>query len=145
MRVTMLLADAAQSVGGKLYILGGGWSMAGPGPVAMAIALKIEVGWNEANMHHNLRLALLTEDEQPVRVPGPAGDQAVEVGGGFEVGRPPGLRPGTAIDFTMAINVQPLPLPPDAGYVWRCWIDDQTQEEWRLTFTTLSAPPRAQP
>jgi hypothetical protein len=141
----MLLADAAQAIGGKLYILGGGWSVAGPGPVAMAIALKIEVDWNEANRRHNLKLALLTEDDQPVRVPGPAGDQAVEVGGEFEVGRPPGLRPGSALDFTVAINVQPLPLPPDAGYVWRCWIDDHTQEEWRLTFTTRPAHPPVHP
>lgn len=145
MRVTMLLADAAQAIGGKLYILGGGWSITGPGPAAMAIALKIEVDWNEANRKHKLRLALLTEDEQSVRVPGPAGDQAVEVGGEFEVGRPPGLRPGTALDFAIAINVQPLPLPPGAGYVWRCWIDDQTQEDWRLTFTTRPGPTPGRP
>jgi hypothetical protein len=29
MRVTMMLADAAQVSEGKLYILGGGWSIAG--------------------------------------------------------------------------------------------------------------------
>ena len=43
MKVTMLLADAAQAVNGKLYILGGGWSVAGPDPTPMAIALKMEV------------------------------------------------------------------------------------------------------
>ena len=29
-KVTMMLADAAQAVEGKLYILGGGWSVTGP-------------------------------------------------------------------------------------------------------------------
>ena len=33
----MLLADAAQQLGGKLYILGGGWSVTGPQPAPSAI------------------------------------------------------------------------------------------------------------
>jgi hypothetical protein len=32
-KVTMLLADAAQAVDGKLYILGGGWTITGPDPI----------------------------------------------------------------------------------------------------------------
>ncbi len=32
MRVTMILADAAQVVDNNSYILGGGWSVTGPGP-----------------------------------------------------------------------------------------------------------------
>ena len=32
MKVTMLLADSAQAIEGKLYILGGGWSITGPDP-----------------------------------------------------------------------------------------------------------------
>ena len=38
----MLLCDAAQVADGKLYILGGGWSMTGPDPVPSAVALKID-------------------------------------------------------------------------------------------------------
>src|SRR3989304_5729195 len=49
MKVTMLLADAAQAIGGKLYILGGGWSVTGPHPTAAAIAPQIEGPWDEAN------------------------------------------------------------------------------------------------
>jgi hypothetical protein len=41
----MLLADAAQEAAGKLYILGGGWSVTGPQMPPMAIALKIDVPW----------------------------------------------------------------------------------------------------
>ena len=37
----MMLADAAQAVEGKLYILGGGWSVTGPEPSASAIAAYI--------------------------------------------------------------------------------------------------------
>ena len=34
----MLLCDAAQVSDGKLFILGGGWSMTGPDPVPSAVA-----------------------------------------------------------------------------------------------------------
>src|SRR5213594_576499 len=59
MKVTMLLADSAQAVNGKLYILGGGWSIIGPDPAATAIAIKIDVPWDLANRSHTFRLALL--------------------------------------------------------------------------------------
>ena len=36
MKATLLLADAAQAAEGKLYVLGGGWSVTGPGPAPMA-------------------------------------------------------------------------------------------------------------
>ncbi len=75
MKVTMLLADAAQAVEGKLYILGGGWSITGPDPTPMAIALKIEVPWNDSNTPHHLHLVLCDEDGRPVRVPTPTGEQ----------------------------------------------------------------------
>ena len=55
MRVTLMLADSAQAVEGKLYILGGGWSLVGPEPTPMAIALKIEVPWDETNRRHTWR------------------------------------------------------------------------------------------
>ena len=43
-----MLADSAQAVGGKLYILGGGWSRSA-GAAPFAIAAKIEVPWDEAS------------------------------------------------------------------------------------------------
>lgn len=140
MKATLLLADAAQAVNGKLYILGGGWSITGPGPTASAIAIKIDVPWDEANRHHSLKLTLVNADGQPVMVPTPTGDRAVELSAEFEVGRPPGLKPGTPLDVALAINIGPLPLQPDSRYVWRCSIDGRSAEDWRLTFTTRPAP-----
>ena len=40
MKVTLMLADAAQVSEGKLHILGGGWSVTGP-PAPSAIALLV--------------------------------------------------------------------------------------------------------
>ncbi|MFZ1060391.1 MAG: hypothetical protein WAP47_14490 [Candidatus Rokuibacteriota bacterium] len=138
MRVTLLLADAAQAVNGKLYILGGGWSIKGPDPIPTAIAIKIEVPWDEANKVHRMELALLDADGQPVIVPTPIGDRPVQLTGNFEAGRPPGLKPGTPLDVALAINIGPLPLPPDRRYVWRCSIDDKFEEDWQVAFTVRS-------
>lgn len=140
MKVTLMLADFAQAVGGKLYILGGGWSVAGPGPVTMAIAIKIEVPWDQANRQHTLRLSLLDEDGRPVMIPTPTGDRPMEFTGNIEVGRPPGLRPGTPLDVSMAFNMGLIPVPPDGRYVWQCYINDHTQDDWRVAFSTRPVP-----
>ena len=140
MKVTLMLADSAQAVGGKLYILGGGWSITGPGPVRMAIAIKIEVPWDQANRQHALRLSLLDQDGRPVIIPTPTGDRPMEVTSNIEVGRPPGLRPGTPLDVPMAIHIGPIPIPPDGRYVWQCYINEQTQDDWRVAFSTRPAP-----
>src|SRR5258708_40189637 len=116
MKVTMMLADAAQALLGKLFILGGGWWVTGPAPTPSALALKIEVPWGEANRRHKLVVALLDADDQPV--PDPAGNP-IEIAGEFEVGRPPGLPAGTPLDAAIAVGIAPLPLRPGSRYVWR--------------------------
>jgi len=139
MRVTMLLADAAQAINGKLYILGGGWSIIGPDPVPSAIAIKIEVPWDEANKRHKLKLELVDADGRPVTVPTPTGEKPVQLEGDFEVGRPPGLKPGTPLDMAMALNVGPFPFKLDSRLIWRLSIDGHTQDDWQLAFTTRQA------
>ena len=133
MKVTMMLADAAQAVGGKLYILGGGWSITGPDPIPFAIALKIEVPWDEANRQHPFTLELLNADGQPVRAPT---GEPVEVHGNLEVGRPVGLTPGTPLDSIAAINFGALPIPPGGRYLWRLTIDGRTDPNWEVAFST---------
>ena len=138
-KLTMLLADSAQALGGKLYILGGGWSITGPDPVPSAIAIKIDVPWDEANRKHKLQITLLNADEQPIVVPTPVGQQKVEVSGDFEVGRPVGMKAGTPIDLAFAFNIGPLPLPPGGRYIWRCSIDGKSEEDWQVAFSTRSS------
>lgn len=135
MRVTMFLADAAQEANGKLFILGGGWSVTGPDVPPMAVALKIDVPWTEANRTHQWELVLIDADGNPVLLPAPEGQQELRTGGDFEVGRPPGLVPGTEIDLPLAVNVGPLPLEPGQRFSWQLWIDGETQEDWSRSFT----------
>lgn len=129
----MLLCDAAQEVGGKLYILGGGWSIKGPEPTPMALAIKIDVPWNDANERHRFVLQLESGDGGPVAFPGPQGLQPVRIEGEFEVGRPPGTPAGSDIDAALAINVGPLPLGPGL-YSWQLSIDAKSPTAWRRTF-----------
>src|SRR5439155_10839618 len=88
MRATMLLCDAAQVADGKLYVLGGGWSITGPDPAPSAIAVKIEVGWHEADESHHWELFLVDADGREVTVDTPDGKQAVEIRGDFHTEKP---------------------------------------------------------
>ncbi|MGH2764000.1 MAG: DUF6941 family protein [Thermoleophilaceae bacterium] len=140
MKVTMLLADAAQTAEGKLYVLGGGWAITGPDPSPSAVAMYIEVPWDQANMRHDWQLELVTSDGDPVTLRDPADrDVPVALNGQFEVGRPAGLTPGAAIGVSLAVNLGPLPLPPGGRYEWRLTIGPESREDWRLAFSTRPA------
>ena len=139
MKVNMMLADSAQAVQGKLYVLGAGWTIAGPDPSPSAIAMVVEIPWNDANRLFRFQLSLLTGDDQPLIVPTPIGDKPLTIEGTFEAARPLGLRPGSPLAVPLAINMGPLPLQPDSIYVWRLSIDGRTEEDWQLPFTTRPA------
>lgn len=136
MKVTMMLADAAQAAEGKLNVLGGGWSITGPQPCPSAIALLIEVPWDRCNAEHKFRLELVDSDGNPVFVPTPTGDAPQVIEGGFEVGRPPGVKPGTPMSVPLAINMGPQPIPPGGRYEWRLTVDGEAREDWTLPFST---------
>lgn len=119
----MLLCDYAEELGGKLYVMGGGWSrLFMPNqPVNMALAIKMHVPWNETNRAHNIGVRLVTQDEEPV--PNEQGEN-IQLIGQMEVGRPPGIRPGSRIDAPLALRFQGLSL--DLGvYKWEFLVDDK--------------------
>lgn len=140
MKLTLLLADYAEAVNGKLYVMGAGRTVVGPAPSTFAIAVLIEIPWDETNRRHVLRLELVDSDGQPVMIPTATGQCRVEIDGGFEVGRPPGLRPGTSQTVPLALNIGPVPLAPGREYVWRCSVNGASEEGWRLPFSTKPAP-----
>ena len=129
----MLLCDAAQEVGGKLYILGGGWSyVLTPGlPVNGALAIKVSVPWDRSNHRHKVRAAFVSEDGAPVDM----GEGPVQAEGEFEVGRPVGVKPGTPLDAAFVLPFAGIVLEP-GGYVWELYINDKLEAR---------APIRVQP
>jgi hypothetical protein len=120
MDVTMLLCDAAQEVGGKLYVLGGGWSVQRQPnvPTNMALAIKIAVPWDQTNRPISLRAVLMTEDGEEVD----GGEGPIFAEGQATVGRPPDVKPGTPIDLPVALTFAGVALPP-GGYRWELHID----------------------
>ena len=138
-KATLLLADFAQVADGKLTVVGGGWSVTGPEPTPFAIAILVQVPWDQANVRHTLRLELIDADGHQVTIETEDGEEEPIVFFDdlvFEVGRPPGLKPGTPLDFPVAVNSGPLPLEPGGRYEWRLSIDGRSDEDWRLPFTT---------
>lgn len=146
MRVTLLLADSAQAINGKLYILGGGWSVTGPGPIPFSIAVKIEIPWDQANQRHKLRLQLFDSDGQPITLAQQPNKAAkpIAVNASFEVGRPAGTVPGTPIDKVFAMSFPTgLQLAAGSRFEWRLWINDESKDDWRLAFHTRAATPKS--
>jgi hypothetical protein len=136
-KLTLLLCDAAQEVGGKLFILGGGWSVIGPEPSPMAIAVKMDVPWQLAGRDHGFGLTLRDEDGNIVVIGADEDSPGfpVVVQGTFSVARPQGVPPGSDIDCALAITFAPMPLKPGARYTWHASVDGDEPEEWSRTFT----------
>jgi hypothetical protein len=117
----MLLCDYAEELGGKLYIMGGGWSRLGTPnqPSNLALAIKLSVPWNQANEPHNLTVRLVNGNGEQQQ--DPQGND-VQIMGKLEVGRPPGLRPGSTLDVPIAAQFNGLVLEPGI-YRWELEVD----------------------
>ncbi len=134
----MLLCDSALVAEGKLFILGGGWTVIGPQPTPMAIALKLDVAWTELEDAHHWEMFLEDADGKEVIFDTPEGPRPVEVRGDFQVGRPPGAIEGAPVSVNLAINIGPLPPPPRQRLNWKLVVDGHAKEEWVLSFATRS-------
>lgn len=135
MDVNILLCDSAQEVGGKLYILGGGWSVLHRPyvPTPMALAMKIEVPWDQTNRAISIKASLKNADGQEVDL----GEGPIGASGEATVGRPAHVKPGTPIDLPIAMQFGGLALEPD-GYVWELEIDGHV--EARVGFRVMDGP-----
>lgn len=116
----MLLCDASEAVNGKLYVLGGGWShvQVPDVPVGVSLAVLVAVPWTAANEKHKLQVQLVNDDGEQVEV----NDTPVMAGGEFEVGRPPGIKPGSPINTPLTFRFDGIALP-GGGYVFELSID----------------------
>lgn len=85
---TLMLADWAETINGKLYVQGGGWDrwlLAPDRPVEFAIAASVLTPWSLANQEREFAVAIESEDGAAI---------APLLTGSFTVGRPPNARPG---------------------------------------------------
>lgn len=117
----MILADGAQAVGGKLYMLGGGWTslfvpqLPGRAQAPFAVTFGIGVPYHLTNRRFSFALELTDADGQRV------GEVLTAE---LEQGRPPGLRPGTTQRIMVAVNAQPE-FPAAGRYTFNASIDGE--------------------
>src|SRR5919204_2214498 len=115
----ILVADAAQSFGGKVHLLGGGWThLVLPEPEARPISFSVVVGitipWSVTNERFRFSLELRDADGNLI--------EELFSGKDLEQGRPPGLRPGASQRLIMAIPAAP-DFPEPGRYVFHALLD----------------------
>lgn len=135
----MLLADSAQLADGKLFILGGGWSITGPDPTPCAVAVKVGVDSHEFDTSHHWELFLEDADGKPVLFETPDGPQTLEVRGDFSATAPPDVPVGTPVDMCFALQFGPLPFASGSRFTWRLVIDGESLPGATASFTTRPA------
>jgi hypothetical protein len=135
-----VLADAAQAIGGKLYLLGGGWDtlrVAGfpARHHTMAIGMRIRVPWTWTGRRTSLSIDLQDEDGHSLFERG----RLVHL---FEVGRPQNVPEGSDIGLVRAFTFNNVPLPKPGGYAFAIAVNDVEVE--RLRFMVRERPPQAE-
>lgn len=135
----MILCDNAQAYDGKLSILGGGWTMTGPGPSPMGIGALIEFPPDGALVPHRFRLRLRNTAGETVVDPN---GNAIQVEGQFDFALP-GTPPGSPIALPLAVNLPPLQLEAATRYVWELVVDDDEAGLAQVGFDTRPAPLQA--
>ena len=126
----LILADEAEVVNGKLYMLGGGWdritAQTLPWPQHMAIAIAIRVPWMDTNRQTPVELAIMDEDGAPLST----------IQGEFIVGRPPQAVPGQPLRSQIALKLDAA-LPRIGGYAVVCRLNGK---ETRFPFNVAASP-----
>lgn len=141
-RAWIVVADFAESdPGGKVHVLGAGWSVTGPQPGPQAIVGFVQVPPERAGAPVPFVLRLVDSAGQPVEVQGPEGMQPLELGGQVEMQEPEGWDGSTELNAAFAVNVV-LPLSPGETYTW--YLDIDGKEHASTRFHVRSVQP-AQP
>ena len=94
----LILADKADVLSGKLYMMGGAWDrqhvLDFAHPVQLSIVVGILVPWNLTNRHHAISIAIENDD----------GTRIGTANGGLTVGRPPDATSGQLFRAIMVLD-----------------------------------------
>jgi len=129
----LILADSAEVVGNKLYLLGGGWdaiTVHGTFPAVQpcAVAAAYRVPWSETNVARAVEIEIVDED----------GVSWAKVTGQVQAGRPPNVPRGDdqRIQFAVRLNLQ---VEGPGGHVMIGRIEDRPDH--RVPFNVVAGPP----
>jgi hypothetical protein len=107
----LILADHAEAVNGKLYLMGGGWDRRAVAdfrqPQTFAVAVGVLIPWNDTNRPLPLEVSLRNADGTLI---------APALQTQLVAGRPANATPGQKLRYMLAVNLQ-VPLPQPGEYV----------------------------
>jgi hypothetical protein len=132
-RIEMLtLADRAEVVGGKLYVMGGVidhfFVPALPSEITFGVALSVLVPWHETNRPMQLHLGLRNLD----------GAEIAGLDWPLISGRPPILQPGDAQHLALAVPEMRVEIPEAGSYLISASLN--AEEQAKYTFRVSHAP-----
>ncbi|WP_420612943.1 DUF6941 family protein [Candidatus Spongiisocius sp.] len=133
-----MLADAVQAVGGKLYILGGGWELlyVASFPArhpSIGVGIRLRVPWPFADSF-KLSVDLMDEDGRSL-LGSSRFSRTIQV-------RPPVKRlPGAEMGMTRAFTFNNLVFPKPGGYSFAIYVEDEQVS--RIPFRVLERALRA--
>jgi hypothetical protein len=134
---SLFLANHVESVNGLLYISGGGWTthtrvvpIGGSPPLShLGIALIIAIPWHRTNQTHTPIIEIRDEDAQVI----------ANITAHLNVGRPPGMRPGTIQYANVGLPVD-IVFPRPGAYEITANIQGVEDSERRWTFLVQDVP-----
>jgi hypothetical protein len=134
--IDAFLADSVVVADGKLYVQGAGWNVINATKVParhdrVGIGFIVRVPYTATNQEHKFELRLEDADGKQLTFgDDPQGKGRIEaLGGQFNVGRPPTLKPGDEQVVPFAVNINALPLERAGNYRFVISIDgDDTKE-----------------
>ncbi len=133
-----VLADAAQAVGGKLHLLGGGWDTLRVQRVpvqhhTLSIGMRVRIPWTFAGEELELAVEFQDEDGHAVFERGPVRHK-------FKVNRPPGIPEGADIGMVRALTFNNLRIPDYGGYSFVISIDGEELDRARFRVVPAVTP-----
>ncbi|MBI2908310.1 MAG: hypothetical protein HYX92_11735 [Chloroflexi bacterium] len=130
----LMLADRAEAINGKIYMMGGGWDRLYVPDFAqhqsISIATGILVPWNATNRTHSLALRVETQDAT----------ELAALGLNFNAGRPPLLGQGESQRVVLAFQLS-IRLPAPGTYVVKALVNDAESKRTVFHAQALPKPP----
>ncbi len=132
----ILLADRAEVLNGKLYVMGGAWTELGiidfAMPANVSLAIGVLVPWNATDEDVLLKVFFETEDGTRIRP---------EISANLNVGRPPGAVRGQEFRSIIAVNVA-IKFPAAGMYRAVATLGEMEQKHTTFRVLLAQAPPQ---
>jgi hypothetical protein len=134
----LILADRAEVIGNKLYMMGGGWDQvmlpSVQVPIFIGIGIALRVPWHATNRAHNWSLSVQSQDAEVL----------MQVNAEFTAGRPSGITAGADQRVMFAIPSTPVSIPAAGTYVIIASINGEEKRRISFQVTLAPNPPQVQ-